>query len=125
MNDALQGLRLFLAALLAALLACPGASVDSTELQERPVKREILALYDGAQEGSADATRIHRFAELPLNHLGYILRYRDAGAVTYGDTYRAWAERAAREGTRLVVLGDLGAVVTARTLQLANRVMSR
>ena len=146
MNDVLQGLRLLLAALLAALLACPGASADTTELQERPVKREILALYDGAQEGSADATRIHRFAELPLNHLGYILRYRDVragllepreaahfagvltwfvGPLTDGDAYLAWAGRAAREGPRLVVLGDLGAVVTARNLQLANRVMSR
>jgi len=48
---------LLLAALLAALLACPGAS---TELQERPGQREILALYDGAQEGGANATRIHR-----------------------------------------------------------------
>jgi hypothetical protein len=146
MNDVLQGLRLLLAALLAALLACPGASADTTELQERPVKREILALYDGAQEGSANATRIHRFAELPLNHLGYILRYRDVragllepreaahfagvltwfvGPLTDGDAYLAWAARAAREGPRLVVLGDLGAVVTARNLQLANRVMSR
>ena len=146
MNDVLQGLRLLLAALLAALLACPGASVDSTELQERPVKREILALYDGAQEGSADATRIHRFAELPLNYLGYILRYRDVraglpepgevahfagvltwfvGPLTDGDAYLSWAERTARESPRLVVLGDLGAVVTARNLQLANRVMSR
>ncbi len=146
MNDVLQGLRLLLAALLAALLACPGASADTTELQERPVKREILALYDGAQEGGANATRIHRFAELPLNHLGYILRYRDVragllepreaahfagvltwfvGPLTDGDAYLAWAARAAREGPRLVVLGDLGAVVTARNLQLANRVMSR
>src|SRR5215471_55362 len=134
MNDALQGLRLFLAALLAALLACPWASVDSTELQERPVKREILALYDGAQERSADATRIHRFAELPLNYLGYILRYRDVraglpergevahfagvltwfvGPLTDGDAYLAWAERAAREGPRLVVLG--GEVVEIET----------
>ena len=146
MNDVLQALRSLLAALLAALLACLGTSADTTELQERPVKREILALYDGAQEGSADATRIHRFAELPLNHLGYILRYRDVrsglpeprevahfagvltwfvGPLTDGDAYLAWAERATREGPRLVVLGDLGAVVTARKLQLANQVMSR
>ena len=30
-----------------------------------PVKREIIALYDGAQEGDAELTRIHRFAEMP------------------------------------------------------------
>ncbi|MBO0751929.1 MAG: hypothetical protein J2P53_07455 [Bradyrhizobiaceae bacterium] len=146
MNDVGQGLRLLPVVLLAAVLCCPGASADATDLGAHAVKREILALYDGVQEGSADATRIHRFAELPLNHLGYILRYRDVraglpeprevahfagvltwfvGPLTDGDAYLAWAERAAKEGPRLVVLGDLGAVVTARNLQLANRVMSR
>jgi len=36
-----------------------------------------------AQEGGATPLH-HRFAELPLNHLGYILRYRDVRARAAG-----------------------------------------
>jgi hypothetical protein len=128
-----------------ALLASLAASVEASASQHGPIKREVLALYDGAQEGGVDATRIHRFAELPLNHLGYILRYRDvrvglpephevapfAGVITWfvgpladGDAYLAWAALVAQEGLRFIVLGDLGSVVTAHNRHLANRVMS-
>src|ERR1700738_4512097 len=55
-----------------------GGDVAAALAQEPiPVKREVIALYDGAQEGDADLTRIHRFAEMPLNHLGFILRFHD------------------------------------------------
>jgi hypothetical protein len=37
-----------------------------------PLKREILALYDGREEPRPDQTRIHRFAEMPLNYLGFV-----------------------------------------------------
>ncbi len=138
-------LRRLRAALLVPLLASLAASVEASASQQGPIKREILALYDGAQEGGVDATRIHRFAELPLNHLGYILRYRDvraglpepravapfAGVITWfvgplddGDAFLAWANLMSQEGLRFIVLGDLGSIVTARNRQLANRVMS-
>src|SRR5260221_10204863 len=65
--------------LVLALIAAMPACCNTTARAQRgvPIKREILALYDGAREGAANATRIHRFAELPLNHLGFILRYHD------------------------------------------------
>src|SRR5215470_16288338 len=118
-NDVLRASHL-IALLLPALLTGLAGPVGASELQQPLVKREILALYDGAREGAADATRIHRFAELPLNHLGYILHYHDvraglpelrevaryAGVLTWfigpladGDSYLSWADLAAREGS--------------------------
>ncbi|MCY0149399.1 hypothetical protein OEG84_17195 [Hoeflea sp. G2-23] len=37
----------------------------------------MLAIYDGSRESSADQTRIHKWLELPLNHLGFRLEYRN------------------------------------------------
>ena len=45
-----------------------------------PVRREILALYDSREEPRPDQTRIHRFAEMPLNHLGLVVTYWDVNA---------------------------------------------
>jgi len=109
-----------------------------------PVKREILALYDSAQEGVANATRIHRFAEMPLNHLGYILRFQDvraklpeaaeiaryrgvltwfAGPVADGDGYLDWADRVLQANLRYVILGDVGAPINPDTLPAVNRLL--
>jgi hypothetical protein len=109
-----------------------------------PVKREILALYDGAQEGDPDVTRIHRFAELPLNHLGFILRYHDirtklpdpaeieryrgvltwfAGSVVDSGAYLAWATRVSRTNVRYVILGDIGAAINQVNIPAINRVL--
>ena len=116
----LVGLALSVAPCRAASEAEPG----------RVVPREILALYDGDLEPTADETRIHRFAELPLNHLGYTIAYRDirrplpsaaeirrfAGVLTWfttppaaRDAYLAWARSAVRTARRWVILGTTGA----------------
>ena len=42
--------------------------------------RSILALYDGTREAAPRDTRLHRFAEFPLSHLGYSLEYYDVAA---------------------------------------------
>lgn len=39
--------------------------------------RVVLGLYDGRRELTPAQTRLHRFIELPLNHLGYVMRYLD------------------------------------------------
>lgn len=59
--------------------ALPAAALD-VEFATRPVKREILALYDSRHEERPDETRIHRLAEMPLNWLGYKLTYQDINA---------------------------------------------
>lgn len=69
------------AAILAACLsfAAPAAALD-VEFAVRPVKRDILALYDSRHEEKPDETRIHRLAEMPLNWLGFKLAYQDINA---------------------------------------------
>ena len=66
----------WVAAFVSALILVSG-SASAVTTDTVAIKREILALYDGGQEGSADGSRIHRFAELPLNHLGFIVRFHD------------------------------------------------
>jgi hypothetical protein len=70
---------LFFAFGLSALCACLCQPVPVQAQQaQAEVKREILALYDSAQEGTdANRTRIHRYAELPLNHEGFVVDFRD------------------------------------------------
>jgi hypothetical protein len=108
---------------------------------EEPVKRRILGMFDGSREADAAVTRIHRFAELPLAHLGYVVEYHDvreplppvetmadfAGVVSWfdapmaaGERYLVWAAHVANAGTPFAVLGDPGVAVTPRTLLALN-----
>jgi hypothetical protein len=130
----------FLSAILVILATCCASIAQHAE----PVKREILALYDGASEGSADGSRIHRFAELPLNHLGYIVHFHDirntlpepasvmryrgvltwfAGGVPDTNAYLAWANDVARRNVQYVILGDIGVDATPRNLFLLNNLL--
>ena len=132
-----------IAACLALVLAAGGVGAAAQEAT--PVKREILALYDGAQEGEADFTRIHRYAEMPLNYLGFILRFRDVrdklpdpaeieryrgvltwfvGPVSGGDAYLTWARRVSRLNVHYVILGDIGVAIDPRTLAVVNQVLA-
>ncbi len=139
-RDRRPQLRLLTVALVAAL-ATWGNIIAPPARAGVPVKREILALYDGTREGSISSTRIHRFAEMPLNHLGFILRYHDvrtplpsltdveryrgvlswfAGPIPDGHTYLTWMGQISRIGPRIVVLGDVGVSVTSHNLRLVN-----
>jgi hypothetical protein len=128
--------------LLGFFAACGALSAATQE--SIPVKREILALYDGAQEGSAELSRIHRFAELPLNHLGFIVKFRDvgkglpslaemeryrgvitwfAGAIANSDAYLAWANQVSRKNLRYVILGHIGVAPDTANLLVVNRLL--
>ena len=113
-----------------------GASIGSaTECEPAAMQAEpriVLGLYDGRRELTPSDTRLHRFIELPLNHLGYSLRYLDisrevlpdkidseiAGAVSWFDTplsepalFARWAEAARSDcpgDFSFVVLGETG-----------------
>jgi hypothetical protein len=39
--------------------------------------RKILFLYNSAEAARVNASNIHRYAEMPLNHLGYVAEYVD------------------------------------------------
>jgi len=98
------------------------------EFTSRPVKRDLLALYDSRVEAVPAATRIHRFAEMPLNWLGYKLTYVDVNgtlpAPTAMEAYRGivswlieplaspllytrWLDQATASGLRLAAIGEV------------------
>jgi hypothetical protein len=134
---------LLIAAGLSTILAVMGVAAARAQ-ESIPVKREIMALYDGAQEGGADVTRIHRLAEMPLNHLGFILRFHDirtklpapaemeryrgvltwfAGPVADSDAYLAWASQVSRLNVRYVILGDIGVAINSANIIVVNRLL--
>lgn len=118
--------------LCAAMIVATALLVSVTaEAGETPLARTVIALYDGKIEREPHATRIHRMAEMPLNHLGLVVRYHDVNAGLPGDdqlagvrgiiswfsgtslddpgAYLSWAEKNIRAGRRFIVIGDLGA----------------
>jgi hypothetical protein len=131
-----------IAAGLSMIEAICGYAAGALAQEPIPVKREILALYDGAQEGDAGLTRIHRFAEMPLNHLGFILRFHDvrtklpepaemqryrgvltwfAGSVANSNAYLVWASQISPMNVRYVILGDIGIPTNSTNILAVNR----
>ncbi|MGE0769222.1 MAG: hypothetical protein AB7L90_22485 [Hyphomicrobiaceae bacterium] len=116
------------------------------EFSSRPVKQDILALYDGRRERKPHLTRIHKFAEMPLNHLGYRVVYQDVnerlppvqsltrfrGILTWiveplqkPDALLDWLELALARGLKYVVLGEPAPPVSDLTLAKINRLLAR
>ncbi len=103
--------------------------VAASEQMTRVVPRVILAIYDSRYQKDISDTKIHRLLEMPLNHLGLVVRYQDRnaglpapeqmrdvrGIVTWFQSdamqnpveFLAWAGAAIDAGKRFVVLGDL------------------
>lgn len=119
-----------LAFALAAALPVTLARAVEIEVPERPVLRDVIALYDSASEGQPHLTRVHQFAEMPLNHLGYRVTYQDVAkplpdpatlarhraVLTWflepmrpetGATVVHWLEAVTGRGLRHIVLGDM------------------
>ena len=98
--------------------------------QGRPVARTILALYDGQLDSDIRFTAIHQILEMPLNHLGLVVRFHDLrqplppikdldgvrGAIAWfsGDLmpdpigFIEWSHGFIDSGRRLVMVGSLG-----------------
>lgn len=116
------------------------------EFSGRPVKMEILALYDGRREPKPHLTRIHKFAEMPLNHLGYRVIYRDVNGrlptvetlgrykgilswllepVRNPDALLDWLEPAVARGLKYVVLGEPAPGASAPSAPKVNRLLAR
>jgi hypothetical protein len=112
-----------LAVLISASLFAPDAR--GAELTRTP--RTILVLFDEASEPAADKTRTHKYAEVVLNHLGYVLDYRSiqgplpaevgefAAVLTWFRSipnarrhYLDWAASTLPKARRLIVLGSAG-----------------
>lgn len=106
-------------------LAAPGPTQSSND-----VSRVILGIYDSQESGQLEFTRIHRLAEMPLNHLGLMVRYHDLqeglpsakdmegvrGVLSWltsdnmpdPEGYLDWAEHVIAQGFTFVVFGQLG-----------------
>jgi polysaccharide biosynthesis protein PelA len=114
--------------------------------QGRAVKRHILAVYDGKREGPPHLTRLHKLAEMPLNHLGFILDFRDVNQpLPEGeelDRYRgiaswlvepldnppkylAWLDTATDRGLKYVQLGEIAPREADELFPLINRILAR
>ena len=98
---------------------------------EAPIARVILALYDSRYDRDTRFVPIHQIAEMPLNHLGLVVRYHDInrplpaleqmqdvrGVLTWfrSDSmvdpkgFLEWAGTSIDAGKRFVVVGDVGA----------------
>jgi hypothetical protein len=129
---------LFVSAL--ALASTARAQDTFEEPVAEPVRREIFALYDSRDEPRPDQTRIHRLAEMPLNHLGFALSYWDVnaplpsaeraanirGVITWfrrppRSEFYVWGIERLANGARMVVLGDSGLPTGNASLADANR----
>jgi polysaccharide biosynthesis protein PelA len=102
-----------------------------------PKERMLVALYDSSEAEQADDNPIHQLAEMPLNWLGFYLRYHDIaqgvppddlvdqahGIITWFGSdemanptqYLAWLEGKLQEGKKVIILGNLGAFVDSTT----------
>jgi hypothetical protein len=117
-------------AIIALCFAAGVSGATPAVAQAEPVARVVLAVWDSQEEQRVRLSRIHTRAEMPLNHLGLVLRYVDIrgelpdaagdpqvrGVVSWlssEDTpdpqrYAAWLEAMLAAGKRIAVLGALG-----------------
>ena len=111
-------------------LALPSAgSAAPSRPEGAALPRAVLAVYDGEREPAPADTRIHRYAESVLNHLGFTVVYRDirgqlpspaevrayAAVLSWFSTqptarraYLSWAAAAAPAARKVIVLGAVG-----------------
>lgn len=131
--------------LLPVLLALLTLQFTYSAATAEPVNRKVLAIYDSTFEKAPDATLVHSRAEMPLNHLGYIVDYSDAAKslpdpsdashyaavitwftydVSRPSEYMAWARRVAERGVPFIIFGQTGAPATPQYLSTINRVLA-
>ncbi len=126
----MNALRFLLGALVIMI-----AALQAVGAAETTVPRVILALYDGKANPVLKFTRLHEMAEMPLNHLGLVVRYHDItrglppeaalegvrGVLTWFESdgimedpaaYLRWATAVVETGRRFVILGNLGFAVS-------------
>jgi len=132
--------------LLAALACVPGRAAA-----EAVVQRVVIGLFNSADEGTPRRSRLHRLAEMPLNHLGLVLIPHDVqkglpsdevmrearGIVTWFSTvafkdsqaYLAWLDAQTERGKKLVILDHVGVdpsqIESLVARQLFDRVLAR
>jgi polysaccharide biosynthesis protein PelA len=126
----------------------PASALD-IEFSGRTVRREILALYDSQYEKSPQTTRIHHFAEMPLNWLGYKITYLDVngtlpeptdlgryrGILTWFvepmqrperiERYLDWLDKATARGIRYVFIAEVAPPLMVANHPQLTRILGR
>jgi polysaccharide biosynthesis protein PelA len=134
-----------MAALIMTVFAQPARTFE-IEFSGRTVKRQILALYDSRQEGASHLTRIHKLAEMPLNHLGYVVVYHDVNdplptgealkpyravlswfvePIAQPAAYVAWLDDATAGGLKYVMVGEIAPREADEMMPVINRILAR
>jgi polysaccharide biosynthesis protein PelA len=128
------------------LVTLTSANAFSIEFKGRVVKRTLLGLYDSRIESAPSKTRLHKLAEMPLNHLGYVLEYHDINTplpeVSDVVQYRAviswfvenlaqpkiyleWLDKVTDRGVKLVALGEIAPPEADDVVPMVNRILSK
>lgn len=102
----------WVALFLVLVLEIPAAQAIEIEITERRIERDVLALYDSRAEKQSHETRIHQFAEMPLNFLGF--------RVTYHDINGSWPTPSETTGFRAVLTWFLEPMEAERAEALLN-----
>ena len=134
-----------LCAVIVLFLAPPARALE-IEFSGRKVKRDIIALYDGRRERAPHETRIHKFAEMPLNYLGYRVIYHNVNGrlpdpatlsnaqavltwfiepLSVPEIVVDWLDKITARGTKLVVIGDIVPPDPPFLLPVINRILNR
>ncbi len=114
-----------------ATIALDQFVAEPVPASDSPIARTILALYDSRYDQDTRRVPIHQIAEMPLNHLGLVVRYHDVntplppltemrdvrGILTWfrDDSmlnpagFLAWADAVLDAGKKVVVIGDVSA----------------
>lgn len=134
-----------------AFLVLPAQGYAAKSGSETVVPRTILAFYDRENEGDPRFTNIHRYLEMPLNHLGYKLKYHNIndplpphysdvmGAIVWfsGKTHKnnvkpwlIWLHQHLNLNRKLLVVGGLGVADKLRdtypsVMEAINGVLAR
>jgi polysaccharide biosynthesis protein PelA len=143
----------YVVAVLAVAVTCAAIALVTTrptraldvEFSGRTIVRTVLALYDSKQEGPPHQSRLHKLAEMPLNHLGFSIEYRDVNAplpapkdlanyralVTWfveplerPAAYIEWLEQATATGLRFVMLGEIAPKENDEMVPAINRILA-
>jgi len=129
-------LRVAMIVTLGLTLFCPPGA------RGKPVAREVIAFYDSAEGRNESNCEIRQMAEMPLNYLGMIVRYRDINAglpreeelrgvrgfITWfqdgrmreAEEYCRWVSEQAGKGRNFIILGNFGAYRDSRTGSLVR-----
>lgn len=134
-----------------AFLMTVAASLAATDDSGAAAPRRVIALYDGGLEVAPRWTRLHRFIELPLNHLGYQLDYYNlrsglppavvdadvAAVITWFDApppdvtaFQKWASNVRRtgadpDGLKIIALGVPAVSESSQTASEAKAYLAR